>query len=171
MKALSLWQPWASLIVIGAKAFETRGWDTRYRGPLAIHAAKKWNEDLKEQCLMRGFREALRPFYTTLGDIPRGAILGIVNLVEIISTNFILAESEKHLMKPELRQRTHIVSDQEMLFGNYASNRFAWRLEVVERFAEPIPTKGMQGLFEWTRPAGPGEKPPEGATEDQCRDQ
>ena len=39
MKALTLHQPWASLIAIGAKKIETRSWATSYRGPLAIHAA------------------------------------------------------------------------------------------------------------------------------------
>jgi hypothetical protein len=38
MKALSLYQPYASLIAIGAKTIETRHWATKYRGPLAIHA-------------------------------------------------------------------------------------------------------------------------------------
>ena len=41
MKALSLWQPHAQAIALGIKPFETRGWSTAYRGPLAIHAAKK----------------------------------------------------------------------------------------------------------------------------------
>ena len=41
MKALSLWQPWASLIAAGVKRFETRHWETRHRGPIAIHAAKR----------------------------------------------------------------------------------------------------------------------------------
>lgn len=40
MKAISLWQPWASLIAHGVKTIETRSWSTPYRGPLAIHAAK-----------------------------------------------------------------------------------------------------------------------------------
>ena len=40
MKVLSLWQPWATLMAIGAKKIETRHWYTRYRGPLVIHAAK-----------------------------------------------------------------------------------------------------------------------------------
>jgi hypothetical protein len=40
MKALSLWQPWASLIAAGVKRHETRHWTTPYRGLLAIHAAK-----------------------------------------------------------------------------------------------------------------------------------
>lgn len=41
MKALTLWQPWASLLACGAKKYETRGWETKYRGPIAIHAAIK----------------------------------------------------------------------------------------------------------------------------------
>lgn len=41
MKAITIWQPWASLIACGAKKYETRGWPTKYRGPIAIHAAAK----------------------------------------------------------------------------------------------------------------------------------
>ncbi len=41
MRALSLHQPWASLIAEGVKTIETRSWATKYRGPLAIHAAKR----------------------------------------------------------------------------------------------------------------------------------
>ena len=41
MKALSLWQPWASLVALRVKTIETRSWSTSYRGPLAIHAAKR----------------------------------------------------------------------------------------------------------------------------------
>ncbi len=40
MKALSLLQPWATLVVIGVKQIETRSWSTAYRGPLLIHASK-----------------------------------------------------------------------------------------------------------------------------------
>lgn len=42
MRAISLWQPWASAIALGSKRIETRSWSTSYRGPLAIHAAKSW---------------------------------------------------------------------------------------------------------------------------------
>ena len=41
MKALTLWQPWASLVALGHKRIETRCWSTKYRGDLAIHAAAK----------------------------------------------------------------------------------------------------------------------------------
>lgn len=48
MKALSLWQPWATLMAYGLKRVETRSWAIRHRGPLLIHAAKKWTPDLGE---------------------------------------------------------------------------------------------------------------------------
>lgn len=41
MKALTLWQPWASLMALGVKWIETRSWSTSYRGWLAIHAAAR----------------------------------------------------------------------------------------------------------------------------------
>lgn len=41
MKAITVWQPWASLLVSGRKRYETRSWATSYRGPIAIHAAKR----------------------------------------------------------------------------------------------------------------------------------
>ena len=41
MKALSVRQPWASLIASGKKTIEVRSWRTHYRGPLLICAAKK----------------------------------------------------------------------------------------------------------------------------------
>ena len=46
MKALSLRQPWASLIANGRKTIETRTWRTHYRGPLAIHASARPYDDL-----------------------------------------------------------------------------------------------------------------------------
>lgn len=41
MWALTLRQPWASLVAIGVKQVETRSWTTAYRGPLAIHSSKR----------------------------------------------------------------------------------------------------------------------------------
>jgi hypothetical protein len=41
MKAITLWQPWASFVGLGVKTIETRSWSTRYRGPLAIHAGSR----------------------------------------------------------------------------------------------------------------------------------
>ena len=41
MKALSVKQPWASMIATGAKTIETRVWQTDYRGDLLIVSTKK----------------------------------------------------------------------------------------------------------------------------------
>ncbi len=50
MKRLSLIQPWATLILSGAKRFETRSWRTPYRGPLAIHAGGRFPSLAKSLC-------------------------------------------------------------------------------------------------------------------------
>lgn len=50
MKTLSLYQPWATLMVIGAKRIETRSWMSRYRGPLAIHSTKSFPAYAKNLC-------------------------------------------------------------------------------------------------------------------------
>ena len=50
MKDISLWQPWASLIALDQKSIETMGWGTRFRGPIAIHAAKRFQRDEKLIC-------------------------------------------------------------------------------------------------------------------------
>lgn len=48
MVCLGLWNPWAVLLVAGAKRVETRSWPIRHRGPLLIHAAKHWSKDLND---------------------------------------------------------------------------------------------------------------------------
>jgi len=40
MKALSLKQPWAELIVNGKKIIETRKWKTKFRGQFFVHSSK-----------------------------------------------------------------------------------------------------------------------------------
>ncbi len=62
IKALTIWQPYASLIAAGLKQYETRSWSTRYRGLLAIHAAKRW---IGEEC---GFTDTLTERYRYMID-------------------------------------------------------------------------------------------------------
>ena len=45
MKALSVRQPWAWLIVNGYKPIENRSWPTRYRGEVLIHAGKSVDKE------------------------------------------------------------------------------------------------------------------------------
>lgn len=133
MKAISLWQPWASLVAIGAKQYETRHWPTDYRGPLIIHAAKRWQIDQRALCHQQPFLSALLAAgYTKLSMVPFGAYLCIVDLVDVLPTGHVV----------------DFISDQERAFGDYGPRRFAWKLENVRRFPAPILARGYQGFWD-----------------------
>lgn len=124
--AISLHQPWASLIASGHKCFETRSWPTKYRGPIAIHAAKKIEEDPR----------LLKLLGIPASKVPRGAIVAIADLADCVQMDaaFIAAQS-----------------DTERMCGDWSVGRWAWRLENV-RTIEPVAARGMQGLWQWEMP-------------------
>ena len=134
MKALSLTQPWAMLVVTGAKRFETRIWTTKYRGPLLIHAAKTY------PVFAMQFAWAERAQGRIRHKLPLGAIIGRVVLKNICPTEDIAP----------------YLTDLERLYGDYTSGRWAWELADAEIFETPIPYKGALGLFEVILPAGVG---------------
>lgn len=127
MKAISLWNPWAHLVVVGAKSFETRHWPTNVRGTVAIHAAKVWTRELQS------YRH--EPFFNLFwpNEMPLGCLLGTVDIIGC------------HRVESSLIER---LSDQELAFGNYEIGRYAWELRNPVAFEKPIPWKGMQGFFE-----------------------
>ena len=131
MKALSLTQPWSTLVVTGAKRFETRSWSTKYRGPLLIHAAKRFPAYAKDYAL-EVYRNA-----AVLPDFPLGAIVGRVYLLEVVHVEDLLA-----------------LSIQEAKYGDYTPGRWVWQLAGAEMFETPIPYKGALGLFEVALPVG-----------------
>lgn len=59
VKAISLWQPWATLVAVGAKTIETRNRRTSNSGRIAIHAAGRVSRELNELCTRSPFKEAL----------------------------------------------------------------------------------------------------------------
>jgi hypothetical protein len=81
-----MWQPWASLYLSGCKVHETRSWDTIYRGPLLIHASKKLVADCGEE-LDEIVCDRFGPHWRT--DLPRGSIIGAVDLRLIVPTMLI----------------------------------------------------------------------------------
>ena len=136
MRGISLWQPWATLIAIGAKRHETRSWYTPYRGPLAIHAAKRCERPEMRLLAQEPFRTALHGIgIYLLSQLPFGAIVALADLAECVPTT-------------ELRDG---LSSQEWAFGDYSPGRWAWCLRNVYRLPEPIPYRGAQGL--WPVPA------------------
>lgn len=149
MKALTLTQPWASLIAFGYKHIETRSWSTSYRGLLAIHAAKGFPYQAKDLCVSYYVRHALGPHFggtesgTLASEVPLGAVVATCSLVDCLPT-----VSDGYL-SGVFEHYPDLDTDVERNFGNYDSGRFAWVLENVNRITQPIPARGALGLWEW----------------------
>lgn len=143
MKALTLTQPWATLVSIGAKKVETRSWRTSYRGPLAIHASKGFPKYAKDACHGEYFLKALLPLQIFTDQLPRGAVLATCSLVDIIPTDIIFTFSD-------LFQRYRdLDTPQERAFGNYSTGRYAWIMEDAKALTYPVPSKGALSLWNW----------------------
>ena len=160
MKALTLTQPWASLVAVGAKQIETRGWYTSHRGLLAIHAGKGLADMSKDEyirlCHTEPFASALRLHYEAVKDIPRGAIVAICRLIGCLPTprEGAISVYEHYDDDGRMLINTQIPpAEPERSFGNFEPGRFAWILADVHRLAEPIPARGALGLWDWQ----PGE--------------
>ena len=84
MKALTICQPYALLIVTGIKRVENRTWPTRYRGPLLIHAGKSkaWLDEVDD--LTTGKCERIDYDETTGRIFDFGALVGVADLVDCI---------------------------------------------------------------------------------------
>lgn len=125
MKAISLWQPWASAIALGMKTIETRGWSTKYRGPIAIHAARRWGREQREFAAVEH----------SLGRLPQRLPFGAIVAVAILDD-----------CRPtwEMKQTVGAV---ERIYGDYTDGRFGWQLVNVLALPYPIPYRGAQGFF------------------------
>jgi activating signal cointegrator 1 len=153
MKVLSLTQPWATLVTIGAKKIETRSWRTDHRGPLAIHAAKgfpRWAQDL---CLTEPFLSALATPMVGCGktrpnQLDRGAIIGVGHLVGMIPTSNLTPAGGVWWDGPDGRRYAYTLTEQEHAFGDYTDGRYAWLLADMQLLTTPIPARGSLGL--WT---------------------
>lgn len=137
MKALSLLQPWASLIAIGAKRWETRSWRTSYRGEIAIHASQRFGKELFHISTEEPFLSTLSEAgIATPSGIPRSAIIAVANIVEVIPTGTLFSLNSL----PD-------TAEFEEEFGNYEPGRFAWKLENVRRLKTPVPCGGALSIW------------------------
>lgn len=153
MKALTLTQPWATLIALGEKRVETRGWAIDKPQRIAIHAAKGLAEPV---CNEEGLRHyvALEPFASALGchgihdaeQLPRAAVIAEVDVVACLSTNI---PFKSVMQLPELRGFTF--AEFEKRFGDYSPGRYAWFLKNLVVHDPPIPARGGRKLWEWER--------------------
>jgi hypothetical protein len=158
MKAITVLQPYASLIAVGAKQYETRSWSASYRGPIAIHAGKKPSNGLFPLpvifALVRTFgKSALE----VLDTAPLGAVVAVAERKGCHRT------IRTHTCDPDTGEPSAIIHAElkdaafdwridgdELLFGDFSPGRFAWELTDVKMLKEPVPARGRQGL--WTLP-------------------
>lgn len=134
MKAISLWQPWATLWCLeGEKRFETRHWYTSHRGPLLVHAAQKRDGEVKEFLQASGVIAALGRHGLKIENLAYGCIIGEVTLIGCCKTE---------------RVPQNFLSEIEVSFGNWDEGRYAWeRASHPTLFPNPMTTKGRQGFF------------------------
>lgn len=160
MKVISLTQPWASLIIIGAKGIETRGYQPSKatkkilkKEYLLIHASKTkffGSGPDKINCRDLCMKE---PFYKFIGGmrgydaLPFGAIIGRVSFEWAARTE---------ALKERLSDQSNILIEhlmhsgaQELALGDYSPGRYGWRLDDPKAFTEPIPATGKLSIWDF----------------------
>lgn len=129
MKALTLTQPWASLMHLREKTIETRSWPTKYRGELVIHAAKGFPSWAREQCVDPVFARSLN--HMPASTLPLSRLLCVVELIDCVRTEDLPLQTVK-----------------EYAFGDYSEGRFAWITRYVRALDDDRIVKGALGI--WT---------------------
>lgn len=134
MKALSVRQPFASLLIAGMKHFETRDWALRkdLQGTkIALHASKTY--DAADRYCTDNLMRFPELQSVLLADLPLGGVLGIIIVEAVYRT---------HELAPKL-------GPLEIAQGDYRPGRAAWKVKVIDVFPQPVPAVGKLGLWEW----------------------
>lgn len=151
MKALTVWQPWASLIILGHKPYEFRGWSAHKSiigTRIAIHAAAKPFKpkhalDLVRRMegphrhtvgLLDGAYDLLKMWAENPDQIVHSAIVGTVKLGVPISAAKIAHEFGGPVNDSDRDEHAN----------------FAWPMLDVSPSLPPIPARGQQGFWNWT---------------------
>lgn len=144
MKAITLWQPWASLLAVGPKKYETRSWKTKHRGWIAIHAAATFNRLVTDA--YQRFEKELREIVllatpknsSATWAIPRGAVVAVAKLIHCGET------SRSSDFIPDLAA--------VLPYGDYSPGRWIWVFSEIVPVEPAIPAIGRQGLWNWDAP-------------------
>jgi hypothetical protein len=145
LKALTIKQPWASLIALGEKKIETRSWKTNYRGPILIHAGKQVNNWI---CHQDPYLKVLNKHNIILSsDLPKGELIAKSNLVDCVKMVRLELDDEGKDMISIL-ENGKVVLDNELKFGDYSTGRYAWILEDIKQI-KPISVKGQLSLWNY----------------------
>lgn len=159
IKAISLWEPWASLVATGNKDVETRSWKTKYTGELLICAAQKGLSRIELLRIMAdpNFKEGLLPIvednisikqrYCTTTDLNFGRAVAIVELIDCVPTKI-------------FKHSCPVLYKFNEPFGNFDEGRYAWVFKNI-RMIKPefrFFVKGRQGFFNYNLPFEPYNK-------------
>lgn len=145
IKALSLWEPWGSLMGLSLKRVETRdAWVDRvkYRGLVAIHTASEKTQAFRPSDYdpTQPFMQWMQKFHDEgildMYHLPYSNIIAVGEWVETVST-----ESIRDTLSP-----------QELAFGDYRDGRRGLLFKNMRRLATPIPISGHQGFWNWDMP-------------------
>jgi hypothetical protein len=175
MKALTLYQPWATLVAVGAKRIETRSWSTKYRGPLAIHVSK--NKSQLNIAMEEPFASTLESILVSISSVqPKhfgchgqekeyriltenlhlGCVIATCELIDCRPTNQLDFETYRNDPRADpawcMGNYAWIIDKREQAFGDYSPGRFMWFLANVKLLPEPIPARGAMGLWNWEYP-------------------
>ena len=125
MKVLTIKNPWAELIVKGYKEYEFRSWKTNYRGKILIHAGLNIEKD------------SLNKFKEYNLSYINGAIIGEAYITDCIKVDKVF---DKNLRKID-----------NVVYGSNHESLYAWKLEKVKKYNNPIFIKGKLGLWNYEK--------------------
>lgn len=145
MKALTLTQPYATLVALGVKTQETRSWKTPYRGQIAIHVAKSFPKKYQEKAGEHPFCYELSGRSITLDALKkvRGSVIAIATLTDCLQVD----EAGTSLQDGRI---SRFIADSQRPWGDFSPGRWIWFLEDIRPLDEPVPAKEMLGLWDWS---------------------
>ncbi len=132
MKCLTVHQPWAALLMLGARLDHVRDWMPAFRGRLAVHAARRFAPEDQLLCEREPIRSILRQAGLSRLDLPRGAILGTAHLSEVIP-RAVFERERLPLFEPAA-----VPGD----------GQYVWHFTDPVRLPRPVPWRGQLGLFQ-----------------------
>ena len=126
MKALTIKEPWATLIIDEYKKYEFRSWKTNYRGKILIHAGKSLEKNQAKK-----FKEYNLKYSC-------GEIIGEAELIDCIK---VTEEFDEYLK-----------GINPIVYGNSGHvENYAWKLENIKKYNKKIPAKGQLGLWNYEK--------------------
>ena len=131
---LSFRQPWLDLQISGVKTIEIRGWNTRYRGPLLLHASRQVDKEAFDDFVAQGILN--KQHTPTVGAIlARGELKDVFRYGSSSQFN---NDAAKHL---------NPCIDEDALQEVFEGRLFGWVIAGIRALEKPVPLRGQLGLF------------------------